>query len=76
MKKVIAKLAVAGVMAVGTVAGTAATASAHNPAHWTYAYGWWSTPKGCEDFVRANGEWGVWDCETSDWDGHWWAFTP
>jgi hypothetical protein len=54
-------------------ATTASTASTVSP-NWTAVAGPFVYSGDCENYVRARGEWGVWDCEY--WSGYWWALAP
>ncbi|GAA1952092.1 hypothetical protein [Kitasatospora viridis] len=72
MKKALATLATAGVLALTAVAGTTATASAAAPTHASTKSVAWSnqvvggpygTAETCVEFVREHNELGVWDCE-------------
>jgi hypothetical protein len=86
MKKILVTIAATGVLALAGVAGTAASASAATThattaatasPNFSRAYGPFASAQDCENFVRANGEWGVWDCEfLSGPYGGWYALVP
>jgi hypothetical protein len=77
MKRVFATFAATGMLALGVLAGTTATASAATVSPDRTAYGPFASGQDCEAFVWNANQWGNWDCEyVAGPYGGWYAFTP
>ncbi|MER7844124.1 hypothetical protein ABTZ03_09255 [Kitasatospora sp. NPDC096077] len=61
MKKMLAAVAMTGVLTLAALAGTATTASASDS--FPGPIGAFSTSTDCSNYVAAAGKWGAWDCE-------------